>query len=179
MQRTLSTVKYTSSALARVLSNLRPTQDFLRLFDLRVPLPSHKSQSQTHRQTHLPVTHKMLLFTAATLTLFAGSTVQAVTFTVDVGAGGNVFTPASVSNAATGDTIIFTLYVGKFYHIISYHITPWPDLVCSKGGNHTVTQSTFASPCIALSEGQDSGQCVPITYSLRPYSQAPPRPPIP
>ena len=66
----------------------------------------------------------MLLFTAVTLTLFAGSTVQAVTFTVDVGAGGNTFTPPSVSFAATGDTIMFTLYVGKFYPILSYRITP-------------------------------------------------------
>lgn len=30
----------------------------------------------------------------------------------------------------------------------------------SKGGSHTVTQSTFASPCTALSGGVNSGPCV-------------------
>ena len=64
----------------------------------------------------------MLLFTAATLALFAGSAVQAATFTVDVGAGGNTFTPPSVSNATTGDIIIFTLYVD------TYPITSKPHL---------------------------------------------------
>ena len=141
---------------------------------------SSTSESRAPAPDSDPFTsYLMPLFTDATLALFAGSAVQAATFTVDVGAGGNAFTPPSVSNATTGDTIVFTLYVVKFYPILSYHITPWPDIVCSKGGNHTVTQSTFANPCTALSGGQDSGPCVPITYSLPPCSHAPPRPSIP
>ena len=63
------------------------------------------------------------LVTAAILALFAGSTVQAATFNVDVGADGLTFSPPAL-NAADGDTIIFTLYVRKFYLILSYPITP-------------------------------------------------------
>ena len=69
----------------------------------------------------------MLLFTATTLTLLTISTVQAATFNVDIGSDGNMFTPSTVT-AESGDTIIFTLYVGEFYPILSYPILSHPDL---------------------------------------------------
>jgi len=75
----------------------------------------------------------MLLFTAA-LALFAGAAVQATTIPVEVGAGGNNFNPTSVT-AAAGDVILFTF----------------------KNGSHTVTQSTFATPCSPSGNGTDAG----------------------
>ena len=69
----------------------------------------------------------MLLFTATTLTLLAISTVQAATFNVDVGSDGNMFTPSTVT-AESGDTIIFTLYIGECYAMLCYAILSHPDL---------------------------------------------------
>ncbi|KAI1266113.1 Cupredoxin [Xylariaceae sp. FL1019] len=50
------------------------------------------------------------------------------------GTAGKVFTPDNVQ-AAVGDMVIFTF----------------------QSQNHTVTQSTFASPCVAMAGGMDSG----------------------
>jgi len=76
----------------------------------------------------------LLLNTAAALAIFAGTAVQAATWSVDVGAGGNTFTPSNLTGAASADIVVFTF----------------------KGGSHTVTQSTFADPCNPLTGGVDS-----------------------
>ncbi|THH10843.1 hypothetical protein EW145_g1045 [Phellinidium pouzarii] len=66
--------------------------------------------------------------------LAAISLVSATTFTIQVGADNSTtYTPSSISNATAGDTIAFQ-FMAK---------------------NHSVTQSTFASPCSA--SGIDSG----------------------
>ena len=76
----------------------------------------------------------------SSLTSFALAALAASTFvaakdiSVTVGEGGLKFNPESVT-AAAGDNVIFTF----------------------KGGNHTVTQSTFANPCTPLAGGADSG----------------------
>src|SRR6267154_4453236 len=62
------------------------------------------------------------------------STVSAANLQVKVGADVIAFTPTSV-NATTGDTVTFVF----------------------SPKNHTVTQSTFAAPCQAMSGGADSG----------------------
>ncbi|KHN97758.1 Cupredoxin [Metarhizium album ARSEF 1941] len=67
---------------------------------------------------------------ASTSALAAGTT-----HTVTVGGDALKFTPEQLQNVATGDMILF-----KFL---------------SK--NHTVTQSTFAKPCVAKPGGSDSG----------------------
>jgi plastocyanin len=69
-----------------------------------------------------------------TIALLAASLARAATHTVAVGANGNTFDPTSIT-ANPGDVITFSF----------------------KGGSHTVTQSTFASPCTALQGGVDSG----------------------
>jgi hypothetical protein len=74
-------------------------------------------------------------FFASIVTLAAAVVVSAVDIPVTVGDGGAlVFNPTSVT-AAVGDTISFQF----------------------RAKNHTVTQSTFASPCTLKSEGIDSG----------------------
>ncbi|KAJ2934949.1 hypothetical protein H1R20_g2189, partial [Candolleomyces eurysporus] len=60
--------------------------------------------------------------------------VSAADIPVAVGQGGLTFNPSSVT-AAEGDTIVFTFYPK----------------------NHTVTQSSFATPCSPLADGEDSG----------------------
>jgi len=70
---------------------------------------------------------------SATLATFA-TVVFAETFQVQVGSNGLNFNPTTVT-AASGDTIEF-VFMPK---------------------NHTVTQSTFAAPCTAMSSGIDSG----------------------
>jgi len=71
---------------------------------------------------------------AAALAIVAGTAVQAATYNVEVGNGGNTFAPTTVT-AVANDIVVFTF----------------------KGGSHTVTQSTFANPCSPLSGGVDSG----------------------
>ncbi|KIM48795.1 hypothetical protein M413DRAFT_86148 [Hebeloma cylindrosporum] len=77
-------------------------------------------------------------FAAAVAALLSTATVQAANIVVKVGANsGLVFDPSSVT-AAAGDTISFQF----------------------QGKNHSVTQSTFASPCVLQttpSKGVDSG----------------------
>jgi plastocyanin len=74
-------------------------------------------------------------FTLASVILATlASTVSAADTQVKVGANGLAFTPSSV-NASTGDTVTFVF----------------------SPKNHTVTQSTFAAPCQAMSGGVDSG----------------------
>jgi len=77
-------------------------------------------------------------FTIAVTALLSTAAVQAANILVKVGAnGGLVFDPSSVT-AAAGDTISFQF----------------------QGKNHSVTQSTFASPCVLEStptKGVDSG----------------------
>jgi len=70
---------------------------------------------------------------SATLATLA-TAVFAESFQVQVGANGLNFNPTTV-NATQGDTIEF-VFMPK---------------------NHTVTQSTFAAPCTAMSAGIDSG----------------------
>lgn len=79
----------------------------------------------------------------AALPVLAASALAQTNITVQVGAGGAVaYNPPSV-NASVGDTISFVFM----------------------GGNHTVTQSTFAAPCSNMTTpaaGIDSGfQAVP------------------
>jgi len=75
-------------------------------------------------------------FTLATLAaITAATSASAATWNVTVGgSAGLVYTPTTV-NASVGDTILFTFGTK----------------------NHTVTQSTFAAPCKAMSGGVDSG----------------------
>jgi len=74
-------------------------------------------------------------FSIATVLSASVAAISAATIEVQVGANGSLtYQPSSV-NASTGDTIAF-----KFV-----------------GGNHTITQSTFATPCQALGGGVDSG----------------------
>jgi len=61
------------------------------------------------------------------------SLASAETHNVTVGSGGLVFNPSSI-NATVGDTVSFVF----------------------SPKNHTVTQSTFAAPCKAMSNGIDS-----------------------
>jgi plastocyanin len=68
------------------------------------------------------------MFFSAALALSAFGLAQAATFDVIVGAGGLNYEPKSV-NAAVGDTINFVFNVPKT--------------------NHTVTRSSFATPCVA------------------------------
>lgn len=84
------------------------------------------------------------VFTAASTLLAASSLVSAATFDVLVGqAGALTYEPSSVT-AKSGDIINF-----KFM---------------SK--NHTVTQSTFTSPCVPKPQGVDSGfQFIPAAAS--------------
>ncbi|EPS45617.1 hypothetical protein H072_366 [Dactylellina haptotyla CBS 200.50] len=62
------------------------------------------------------------------------STALGATFTVNVGQGGLVYSPATLS-AQPGDTIQFDF----------------------KGGNHTVTQTSFGDPCNPINNGFNSG----------------------
>jgi len=73
-------------------------------------------------------------FTVASAALALATVASAVTIPVTVGQNGLSFTPSSV-NASAGDQIEFVFYPK----------------------NHTVTQSTFANPCQAMSNGTDSG----------------------
>jgi plastocyanin len=74
-------------------------------------------------------------FSFATIILATlASTVSAADTQVKVGSSGLAFDPPSV-NASSGDTVTFVFYPK----------------------NHTVTQSTFAAPCQAMSSGVDSG----------------------
>jgi plastocyanin len=74
-------------------------------------------------------------FSLATVILTTlASTVSAANIQVKVGSSGLAFDPPS-TNATNGDTVTFVFYPK----------------------NHTVTQSTFAAPCQAMSGGVDSG----------------------
>lgn len=74
----------------------------------------------------------------------------ATTHQVDVGAGGALtFTPDQVT-AQQGDKVIFTLFVFSLS-------LPRLLILSSHPKNHTVTQSSFDSPCSPLSGGFDSG----------------------
>jgi len=74
-------------------------------------------------------------FAAYVTTLLSlAACVWAANITVTVGDGGLTFTPNTV-NASAGDIVVFQFFPG----------------------NHTATQSTFASPCTRLSSGADSG----------------------
>jgi len=115
----------------------------------------------------------LLLNAAAALAIFAGTAVQAATWNVDVGASGNTFSPTTVT-AAAADIVVFTLYVVSPYPLspIPYplsfpdHSLTLPFASCSKGGSHTVTQSSFADPCNPLAGGVDSGPSVPFLTIL-------------
>jgi plastocyanin len=73
-------------------------------------------------------------FTLASVVLATlASTVSAANIQVKVGSSGLAFDPPSI-NATNGDTVTFVFYPK----------------------NHTVTQSTFAAPCQAMSGGTDS-----------------------
>lgn len=75
------------------------------------------------------------VFTAASALLAAATAVSAETFTVLVGKGGALtYEPPSV-NAKAGDIVNFQ-FLSK---------------------NHTVSQSTFTSPCVSKADGVDSG----------------------
>jgi len=84
------------------------------------------------------------VFTAASALLAATSSVSAATFEVLVGQGGALtYEPSSVT-AKAGDIVNFQ-FMSK---------------------NHTVTQSTFTSPCVAKPQGVDSGfQAIPAGAS--------------
>ncbi|KAF3099677.1 hypothetical protein TWF569_001927 [Orbilia oligospora] len=69
-----------------------------------------------------------------TLATFASTVLAQTVHTVSVGSAGLTFSPDSIT-AKTGDTVQFVF----------------------KGGNHTVTQAAFSSPCNPTSRGFSSG----------------------
>lgn len=92
----------------------------------------------------------MRFSTAAAILLPVASVYAQTTTTVLVGDGGLTFTPETIT-AAVGDTVIFEF----------------------RGGNHTVTQSTFAAPCSVMTTpkaGIDSG-FVPVAAGATEFSQ--------
>ena len=97
----------------------------------------------------------MLLLSAAALAISAGTAVQARTWNIEVGANGLKFNPNNIT-AAPADIVVFTLCV------VSPYFPPLSptDLASSKGGAHTVTQSTFTDPCTPIIGGVDSGPSV-------------------
>lgn len=79
-------------------------------------------------------------------------TVRAAVYNVTVGEPGKLTYSPEYVNASVGDTIVFTFS------------TP--------GTNHTVTQSSFATPCEALAGGFDTGFVPVSTGSTGPFSVA-------
>ena len=76
-------------------------------------------------------------------------------YNVQVGAGGNLAYDPEYVSAQPGDTINFTLCAALF---ISYTFNALiPQILDSNPKNHTVTQSSFNTPCVALDGGAKTG----------------------
>lgn len=76
-------------------------------------------------------------------------------YNVQVGAGGNlVYDPEYVS-AQPGDTINFILCAAIFLSFT--FIALMTQILDSNPKNHTVTQSSFNTPCVALDGGENTG----------------------
>ena len=89
----------------------------------------------------------------------------AATYDVHVGAGGELaYTPPYV-NAVPGDVVNFILYAPQIPASSNALLTI---LVSSRPKNHTVTQSSFEAPCVALPGGERSGLYVvsPLRHVL-------------
>jgi plastocyanin len=107
---------------------------------------------------------------ALVLLMLSATSGFAATHNVDVGQGGNVFSPASIT-IPSGDTITFVNTSGGFHNAVSYSGTAFNNGVT--GGSWTFTTPPITTNtdyrCTVhgfLSSGSCSGMCGTITVTV-------------